>query len=399
MDMMIDNAHRRIAEARCLLVSEIPAYGFAALKVNFNVNLEKTATACISINTEKSGFELTINPSFISSMSAAELAFVIAHELEHLIRCHLVRDISDVEYPDLMNIAADMTIHGHASNPKIGLKSPQGQPIIPRVKGMVWVPKEWQDNLTMEQYYRKLVSQYKTNKLASWLIVGKVLDDHSTWRNANGWDEELIQDFIISAIDMTEPGNLPGHWLCQISSVQKGKVSWQKVLRNYISVAFSRYSKSSTQRRSRRHRWFGAPGHKRRESRRVVIVVDTSGSVSQGMMEQFFGEIDSLTNYAKMDLLLWDHDFQGFWRDYKPGEWKSRIKIGGRGGTDMCAPIKWIQNQHLKAECYLILTDGICDWPEKIRTPIIGVIVGSRNRGSNSNNCPSHIRRVEILGN
>ena len=93
IDMMIDNAHRRIAEARCLLVSEIPAYGFAALKVNFNVNLEKTATSCISINTEKSGFELTINPSFISSMSAAELAFVIAHELEHLIRCHLVRDI------------------------------------------------------------------------------------------------------------------------------------------------------------------------------------------------------------------------------------------------------------------------------------------------------------------
>ena len=53
--------------------------------------------------------------------------------------------------------------------------------------------------------------------------------------------------------------------------------------------------------------------------------------------------------------------------------WK-RLKISGRGGTDMTQPFKWLEDNHLIADCTILLTDGETPWPEKKAYPTIFVI-------------------------
>jgi predicted metal-dependent peptidase len=414
---LVQLAEEKLAEARCLLLSQQPAYGFAALKVQFHAVFDKTETACISINTQETRFDCFVNPQFIKEMTVSEVAFIITHELEHLIRAHLIRDNGDIDDPELMNIAADMTIHGHRANPKIGIRCSSGTAQIPHEDKLVWTPPNWQDNLTAEEYYRKLLTEKqkqqttsqpfsntagqtssnpakgKPSSEQSYFPKGKVFDDHSFWGvdSASGLGEQLIQTLLNEVSQSISMGDLPGHWQTCIKSVTAPKLSWQALLRKYISDIYSRTQRPSILRRSRRHQWFGAPGRRRDESRHIAIVVDTSGSVSDNLLRRFFAEIDSATDHATLDLLLWDASFQGFFENYKARQWKDRVKLKGRGGTDMRAPVMWLQEKKVRATCYIVLTDGYCNWSEKIATPVIGVIPSGVYIIA-----PPHIRTVVI---
>jgi predicted metal-dependent peptidase len=113
--------------------------------------------------------------------------------------------------------------------------------------------------------------------------------------------------------------------------------------------------------------------------------------VSDNLLRRFFAEIDSATDHATLDLLLWDANFQGFYENYKARQWKDRVKLKGRGGTDMRAPVMWLQEKKVRATCYIVLTDGYCNWSEKIATPVIGVIPSCGYISA-----PPHIRTVVI---
>lgn len=401
----IESATKKIADARCLLLAEKPAYGFAALRVEWHVDSQRTKTACISISALEKNFHCYVNPEFIASMTKAEVAFVICHELEHLIRGHLIRDIDQFDHLELANIAADMTIHGFESHPKIGIRSREGQPQIPMRQKLVWVPDKWDENLTMEAYYKKLLK----DKQNGWreFKMGQLLDDHESWteqeiQGLGTGDQsimrQMVDEFVKDIINSQGMGKCPGHWESCIKKTTESQLPWQKILKKYVSRAIKKTTKKapSSLRRSRRYNWFGAPGHKPRisNSHRVAIVVDTSGSVSDDLLEHFFGEIDAITEHASLDVLLWDAEFQGFYSDYRARDWKNRVKMKGRGGTDMAAPVYWLRDNNIKANCYIILTDGFCLWPEEIETPVLGAIATPDYERYGHFRLPPHIKHV-----
>ncbi len=105
-----------------------------------------------------------------------------------------------------------------------------------------------------------------------------------------------------------------------------------------------------------------------------TVIVDTSGSVGSKELEQFFGEIDSISSRAKVHVLQWDHAFQGY-ADYRRGDWK-KFKVNGRGGTDMAQPVKWLMENGMISDVTVMLTDGYCNYvgAEEVQFPFITVI-------------------------
>ena len=118
---------------------------------------------------------------------------------------------------------------------------------------------------------------------------------------------------------------------------------------------------------------FGIPGYVRRGRAHVSVIVDVSGSVQQDELSQFFTELERICANARVDVLLWDAQCQGFTRNYQPGDW-TRIPIHGGGGTDMAAPAQWLVEQRVVGDCVILLTDGWCNWPSPGRFPLISVI-------------------------
>ena len=363
---MLNRAEEKLADARCLLLSSQPVYGFAALNIIWRPSTEVETMGVRLIKGFQ--FECIYNIDFVLSLDLYELAFVICHEIEHIVRAHCIRRY-DVD-STLYNIACDYTIHGHKSKPKIGLSEEQGERVrIPLEDQICWIPDNWNPNLTAEEYYALLVDNANDN--------GKPIDDHTVWDSDLPVEEveRAISDYIRS-VQSQSTGIMPGHWKIHLTETITRTVPWNVLLRRFISNLSRK--RTSTLRRSRRRDIFGAPGKVRQNNRRVTVVVDVSGSVSESLLEKFFGELDSCTDHAQLDLLLWDSAFQGFYKDYKSKDWRERVKLTGRGGTDMAAPIVWLNEKGIRSDCRIIFTDGYCNWQKKEDTkiPTIALIYG-----------------------
>jgi predicted metal-dependent peptidase len=141
-----------------------------------------------------------------------------------------------------------------------------------------------------------------------------------------------------------------------IDELQKPVVRWYDILRRFLGRHCGG-RRMTWARRNRRVRKFGFKGVSHRAVAKLSLVVDTSGSISDRLLEQFFAEIEQISHHTEVSVLMWDHGFQGFWPKYRKGDWK-KIEIGGRGGTDMAAPIEWLVSQGLVGDAMIMLTDG-----------------------------------------
>ena len=115
---------------------------------------------------------------------------------------------------------------------------------------------------------------------------------------------------------------------------------------------------------------------------KVKVIIDTSGSVSDDELKQFFTEIESMSANVRTSVLQWDSQFQGYNR-YRRGDWR-RLKVNGRGGTDMAAPIKWLIDNRQIADAQIMLTDGCCNYLPKTEVlfPVITIVTQAESAGA-----------------
>lgn len=206
-------------------------------------------------------------------------------------------------------------------------------------------------------------------------VSGKGVDDHSIWNQSDVSEDEarqVVKDIVEQASSKCQ-GHVPGHLAEAIKALGKPVVRWRELLRHYLGkhVGNQRITYS---RRNRRHDRFGMPGVSHHAAATCNVIVDTSGSIGTRELEKFFAEIDSIASRAKVNVLQWDHAFQG-WSTYRRGDWK-KFKVHGRGGTDMAAPVKWLIENKMVADVQVMLTDGYCNYlaEQEVQFPFITVI-------------------------
>ncbi|MDD7580016.1 MAG: VWA-like domain-containing protein [Treponema sp.] len=171
----------------------------------------------------------------------------------------------------------------------------------------------------------------------------------------------LIKDY--AARGEKSWGSLEGHLKDQILASLNAKIDYRKVLKNFRASILSE-KKHLTRFKPSRRFGFEYMGSKREFTTKLLLAIDTSGSISNQNLKNFYGVINKFFKYGieSIDVLNFDCELQG-----EPVSFKKRqtaFNISGRGGTDF-QPVFDYAKDHPEYDGVIILTDGYADHPQK----------------------------------
>ncbi len=198
---------------------------------------------------------------------------------------------------------------------------------------------------------------------------GEPLDDHN-WGEAQGMtpeDVEQVSKEIDQAIRQGQmmAGKLGGNQSRVLDQLTEPKVDWREQLRDFVASAVSGKDLSTWQRPNRRwlqHDMY-MPSTINETIGRIVVAVDTSGSIGGSILTAFLSEVQAIANNVKperVDLIYWDTEVAGHevYAQDQLEKLASSTKPRGGGGTKVeCVP-EYLRTNQIRPECVIVLTDG-----------------------------------------
>jgi predicted metal-dependent peptidase len=313
---------------------------------------------------------------FVDKLSDPELKGLILHEnLHKAFRHTTVWKHLYKKQPQLANMACDYVINLmiHDSDPNgFAVKLPEGGLLDEKYRGM-----------DAGQVFRELEQQLKSNGSGngkgdgsgdSQPQEGQGFDEHD-WESAEEMSEDEKQQ-LAREVDQALrqgallAGKLSGNVPREISEAMEAKVNWREVLRDFVNSICADKDNSTWRRPNRR--WVDQdvymPSAVGEAVGRIVVGIDTSGSIGQAEIGQFLGELISICNHVQpegIDLLYWDTAVAGH-EKYGRDEYEalmSSTKPAGGGGTDPACVPKYLEQHKMNPECVIMLTDGfVSSW-------------------------------------
>jgi len=334
-------------------------------------------------------FKLLINEEFWNKQSDFQKLALLKHEILHLAMFHLT-DFDHLTDHKLANIAMDCEI-----NQLINKTWLPDNPVLPStfpelnleaLKGTHYYYEKLRD--AKDKNMKNLVQQIKEALANGECVVkaddGTVIDisNHGLWEEIedqlNEADKSLIKSQtehlmkdIAEQIEKSR-GTVPGelaHLLEKMKNKEAPKFDWRGYLRTFVGGSLNIYTKKL--RRKFNKRFEDNPGLKIKKRRHILVGLDTSGSVSNEEIVEFFHEIDHICRTGSdVTLLQFDAAISDI-SVYKPSQ---EIKLYGRGGTDFSPAIAYYNEHYRKYTCLIMLTDGEAPAPEKARGKMLWVM-------------------------
>lgn len=202
-------------------------------------------------------------------------------------------------------------------------------------------------------------------------LYGSKIDVHEIIGQSDAISDAAIKEIIDSA-KMRGWGNVSGDAVQRLEELLKpAQIPWRQLLRRAISPLIHDYGphyESAWSKRNRR--CLPLPGL-RRLSNKLVIGIDTSGSIGNDEIGQFFAEIEKIVrDFSQLVVVQWDTDIKAVNDNYRKGSWKT-IHIKGRGGTDVQCVYNWMHENGYGKYPLINFTDGCFDYgfdPKGIKT-------------------------------
>jgi predicted metal-dependent peptidase len=384
----------KVEKAKARLMLDHPYFGTlaAALKLEQSDNIE----AFLS-----DGNHLQYNDEYFDNASVEEIEFALANGAMHTVLKHQNR--AGERYEWLWQLATDYTIN--AMLVKNGLQLPDRANFQERFEGMyaeevyemlrsdIMNEELSNDESLSEQAYDEQgksnndrVSQEGMEAPKDWNEEGNrprqnATNDSSNSNHANKnevrhkEDEEHLEDIQALQEELKEhfeqifqklnrQGTLPKDLKFVVPEYFSYNVDWRELLYGYIAT----YAKSTyafvPPNMKYLYRGIYLPSLSS-DLLRIVISIDTSGSVNESLLSTFLGEINSIMqsypNY-EIDLLTADAKVQSH-RVFLPGE-VLEYEVSGGGGTDFRPVFEYIDQQINYPTLLLYFTDGMGTFPE-----------------------------------
>lgn len=332
-----------------LIVS--PFYGIFLLSlrkeiVNGNHSVKTAAVGPNGLN-----FTLYINEDFWKTLSDKECISVLQHETSHLCFFHLTEHFK-ASNRTLMNIAMDASINQYIQNLPADCVTVES------------LSKQCGKNLELKRgawYYYNELLEY-ANKNPKFMDQFNNIDSHDMWPGEEMGEAErtLYDNQIKSRLKETaeqiakQAGKIPGE-LSSILEAIKNKppvFNWKRYFRRLIGNSITSEIQLTRMRPSKR--FPDARGIRMKRKPNIMVAVDTSGSISQDDLRDFFSEIHHIWKTGvNVTVVEFDTKIQNIF-EYKG---QQNIEVHGRGGTDPTSTIEYYK-QHRDFSSCIIFTDG-----------------------------------------
>lgn len=335
----------------------------------------KDADECPTAYTN--GRDVVYGRDFLAKLNDSDLRGLILHENKHKMYRHLAtwQHLHKIN-PQKANKACDYVINLEIVD--------EGQ----RTNGFVSVPK---GGLVDEQY-RGMNAQEVFHKLS---------DDDDDGGGSGGLDEhgwEEAQDMTAEEADKLSKeidqairqgailaGKVKGTLDRCFSDLLSAKVDWKEALREFVSSVCNGKDESTWRKPNRR--WLQhdiyMPSTISETMGRVVVAIDTSGSIDDQAVNRFLSEVVAImdnVNPEMVDLIYWGSNVVGH-EVYGMGDadkMKVSTKPVGGGGTSPSCITAYLKDKNIVPECAIVLTDGYVggDWGGHWTSPVLWAIVG-----------------------
>jgi predicted metal-dependent peptidase len=177
-------------------------------------------------------------------------------------------------------------------------------------------------------------------------------------------DEQWKSRLASAAQAARQAGKLSQSMLRLVDNLLAPQLPWRALLARYMmNAARDDYS---FQRTSRREDEALMP-RLYSQNVNVVVVLDTSGSVTQDELREFLTEIDALKAQVRAEVTLHACDDKldqaGPWRYAMWEAMQLPAEISGGGGTDFRPAFEWVEREHLNPDLLVYFTDAEGQFP------------------------------------
>lgn len=359
---------QKITRARTQLLFTQPFFGSLALMLR----LREIPTGWNGVTTAAvDGRYFYYCTEFVENLTEQELIAVFAHEVMHCAMQHMTR--RQARMPKLWNVAGD-----HAINLILlqsGFTLPTPHLADPEFKDM-----------STEEIYAKLMDDVQYVKLLE--ISGNdpggcggVIDSEGTHAGQTA-DQEMEREWKTNvaqaATSAKQMGKLPAGMERLIEDLIHTKTPWRDILRRWM-----------TEQSKSQHRW--SPPNRRFTARgiylpavvneingmgEIVVAIDTSGSIDEGLLRMFGSELNTIRAEArprKTHVIWVDAAVHGH-EEYDAHD-DLELRPKGGGGTAFEPAFAWQEEHAPNAVALLYLTDmfGSFPSPEDVRVPTLWV--------------------------
>lgn len=381
-------ARDRLIKSRVAMLLKYPFWGPLAARLK----LEEVEW-CNTIATD--GRKFYYNKDFVQKLSDGELIFGFGHELGHIIFDHMTRRGS--REPQIWNMAGDYVINNMLIRESVGT----------RITAVPILEDRKYEGKTADEVYDDLIKNAT--------VIKMTLDDHLDMEgegdgkegetDANGnpipgkgrpkfkklseEEQKALRDewreAVIQATKNAGAGNVP----MDIERLVKDITAPVMDLKDLLRIQFSGSVKSDyTWMRPNRKGWHtGAvlPGQLPGEELDIVVALDASGSIDEGMLRDFLGmvqgSLDQFTSY-KVQVVTFDTDVYNedtFTGD--DGRSMAEYSIKGGGGTDFACVWQWMKDNEVQPHQLVFFTDGypFGSWGDPDYCDTLFVVHGSKD--------------------
>lgn len=327
-------------------------------------------------------------PAFFNTLTLPQQVAVLEHECLHLVYFHLLR--KGKRNPQLWNWAADLAINQFIENlPPHAITIPSMSKIL---------KQRLEEKRAADVYYdilEKYANKYGISHNADGSITItrpdgsqvtlKPFDSHEPWsehqdQGIDGLDAEVIRQAVKEAYQQQQRrGTLPAGVLEAIEEMLRPPtIPWTREIKHWVGNQVKGHYKLTWKRLSRRIETEDFKGKNRVRLLKLMVGLDTSGSVQQAEFSEFFSELKGIQKAYKSDITILECDAK-VQKEYKLRQ-HSEIDyhVKGRGGTDFRPFFEYIQEHRLNPDAVIFFTDLCAAFPDKPPPyPVLWVVPSS----------------------
>lgn len=311
-------------------------------------------------------FKLIYNPDFLNKFSDNTILELLKHEVEHICFEHMFLGQEtgfEQENHQLFNVACDLECNSYLD-----------RNVMDQSVGGCWAEDFGYEKSQGSRYYYENIrnnqkQQEQIQKMCGSGAGGSAtFDDHSQWPKMTEAEKERakqqVEQMLVEAAEAAEKSgsynSIPDALKIKIEKLKKKAkplADWKRFCRRFLGNEYSYLTKKSRRRESTRFPEMMGTRHQRNS--KILVAIDTSGSVSMKEYYEFMSQINTMKGVVTFDIVECDTSIRYIYT-YKN---KPNDKLHGGGGTNFREPMEYFKEKG-DYDALVYFTDGYSDIPD-----------------------------------